>query len=115
MAATETTATGPTVKRHPIRGLIWGFVLGIGIAIYLVIFSVIAFGTLTPYLVILLTTIAGGAWGWFAPPKKPKGDKGDGPDGGAAPEGPPAAPPTVTSEAPSGDAGDDGPSGPQKA
>ena len=92
---TEPTEAAPRVKRHPVRGLIWGFVLGIGIGIYLVIFAVIAFGTKTPYLVIVLTTIAGGLWGWFAPPKKPKGEKET---EGEEPEGPPPAPPTVQSE-----------------
>ncbi len=112
---TEPTEAGPRVKRHPVRGLIWGFVLGIGIAIYLVIFAVIAFGTLTPFVVIGLTTIAGGLWGLFAPPKKPKGDKETEAD---EPLAPLSIPPTVQTGPggpPSAAGKAEPPSGPPKA
>jgi hypothetical protein len=64
-----TETTSPVVVRHLVRGVIWGLVTGFGLAIVLSAFSVIAIGTLTPIVVIVLVAILGGAWAWFAPPK----------------------------------------------
>jgi hypothetical protein len=84
MTATA-TATGPSVKRHPIRGFFWGLLAGIGVALILVNFAVIALGTLAPPAVALAGAVLGIAWGLFAPAK--------GGRPAAEPPMPPAAPP----------------------
>ncbi len=60
---------GP-IKRHPIRGALWGLVGGIGMAMVLISRAVIALGTLTPLVVIALVMVLGVAWAYVAPPKK---------------------------------------------
>ena len=77
-----TTTTAPRgISRHPIRGALYGLLLGLGIATYLVIFSVITFGWLVPVIVTMLGVVVGVAWSLFAPPK------------GTAPPVTPASPP----------------------
>ena len=44
---------------HPIRGLFGGLFLGIGVAMLLVVFAVIALGTLTPYIIIVIGVVIG--------------------------------------------------------
>jgi len=80
------------LKRHPIRGALWGFLLGLGVAVYLVIFKVIGFDNVTSVTVkIVLVVIAamalGALWGMFGPAKKPKGARL-----AAATDAPPPAP-----------------------
>ena len=69
-----TTQTQPKVKRHPIRGALWGLMMGIGVALILINFAVIAFGTIVPWIVIGVFVVLGVLWGLFAPAKKPKGE-----------------------------------------
>ena len=62
-----------TTKRHPIRGAIYGLCLGIGVAIYLIIFSIVEFNATTAIIVVVVCIVIGILWGLFAPAKKPKG------------------------------------------
>lgn len=71
------TSTGD-VKRHPIRGALWGLIAGLGLALLLFSYNVVALGTLTPYVVIVLGVAAGIGFGALAPAK------------GAAAQSPPA-------------------------
>ncbi len=59
------------LKRHPIRGAFYGLLLGVGAAIYLVIFAVTPFSVATTGIVIGLCMVLGIAWGAFAPAKQP--------------------------------------------
>jgi hypothetical protein len=63
------TATGPlpTVRRHPFLGLLGGLVLGLGVALWLVLFGVIALGTWPPLLVPPLAGLAGLVWAFWGP------------------------------------------------
>ena len=63
------SAPGP-VKRHPIRGGLWGLIGGIGAAMVLISRAVIALGTLTPLVVVLVFIVLGVAWAYLAPPKR---------------------------------------------
>ena len=54
--STADAARTPTVKRHPIRGALWGLTMGVGLAAALIGFAVIAV-----------------LWGMLAPAKSPKG------------------------------------------
>jgi hypothetical protein len=77
----------PTVMRHPIRGFFWGLLLGLGVALLLVNFAVIALGTLTPWVITLAVAVLGTLWGLFGPART----KGAPPV--PAPTAPPSAPP----------------------
>jgi hypothetical protein len=94
----------PSLKRHPIRGFVWGLVLGLGVALILVNFAVIALGTLTPWVITLAFAVLGVLWGLFAPAKT----KGTPPMAtappvtpGAPPSGPPPGPPPTPGAPPS--------------
>ncbi len=63
---TETSAT-QSIERHPIRGALFGLLLGLGLAVYLILFKVISLGLVVPIFVIALSVVAGAAWGRFAP------------------------------------------------
>jgi predicted lipid-binding transport protein (Tim44 family) len=61
--------SAPRIRRHPIKGLIGGLLLGLGAAIMLVIYRVIAFGTNTPVVVVVVGVVVGLALSLFAPPR----------------------------------------------
>ena len=77
------SATSGNVKKRPVRGGVWGLIAGIGLALLLIAYNVIALGTLTPYLVIALMVVVGVAWGSLGPAK----DRGDRAPDGARSEG----------------------------
>jgi hypothetical protein len=54
------------VNGRPIRGLLAGLSLGIGVALLLIVFAVIALGTLTPYIIVIVGVIVGLLLGMFA-------------------------------------------------
>jgi hypothetical protein len=62
--------TSGELKRRPIRGALWGLLLGIGVIALLVMYSVIAVGTLTPWVVLLAFIVLGALWGAFGPAKQ---------------------------------------------
>ena len=66
-----TTASMDTrVKRHPFRGAFYGALLGIGVAIYLVLFAVTPFSISTMITVVAIAAGVGLLWGTLAPAKK---------------------------------------------
>jgi hypothetical protein len=68
------------VRKHPVRGAIWGFFLGLGVAMYLVLFAIIAFGDWIPFTICVAAGITLGIlWALFAPAKQPKGPPPAGP------------------------------------
>lgn len=58
------------VKRHPIRGAFYGALVGIGVAIYLVLFAVTPFQISTVVTVVAIAAGVGLLWGTLAPAKK---------------------------------------------
>jgi len=74
-SVTQTSVTtGPlaaqgVVRRrsHPFIGLIGGLLLGLGVALLLISYSVVPLGLATPWLVIALFVILGLLWGLFGP------------------------------------------------
>jgi hypothetical protein len=64
-----TETTSQLVERYPVRGALWGLLLGVGLAIYLIMFKVVTIGPVIPIVVIVLSIGAGIAWGKFAPPR----------------------------------------------
>ena len=61
------------IKRHPIRGLLWGILLGLGIALVAVGQGWAALGTLPPLILFLVGLVVGTLWGMYGPAKAPKG------------------------------------------
>ena len=57
------------IKKRPVRGGIWGLLFGLGVALLLIAFNVIAFGTMPPYVVAVLGVVAGVLWGIYGPAK----------------------------------------------
>lgn len=105
-----TTQTQPKVKRHPIRGALWGLLGGFGVALILFNFGVITLprqGWLWWVVVIVGFVVLGILWGMFGPAKKPKGEPPPAATVGEAPAAT-AEPEPVTS--PPEPAGDDSPS-----
>lgn len=71
-----TTTVSPaqsTVHYHPIRGAIYGLFFGLGLALVLMVFKVLALSV--PMILILgvVFLVLGGVWGRLAPPRAPKG------------------------------------------
>jgi len=60
------------VIRHPIRGLLWGLVFGIGLAFALVFSTIIVFARQPVAITIAIGTVAGLVWGVLGPPRTPK-------------------------------------------
>ena len=69
MTATTTT----TIKRKPIRGFLYGIVLGLGLTLIVVGQGIAALGTWPPFLVLIGGIVAGTLWATFGPAKAPKG------------------------------------------
>lgn len=87
----------PTTKRRPIRGLLYGLMLGLGLALLVVGQGIAALGTWPPFLVLVGGIIAGTLWSLYGPAKAPKGT----PPAAATPEPEPEPEPVpVAAEAP---------------
>jgi hypothetical protein len=67
---TATHAPETVLKRHPISGILFGAMLGIGVAIYLVLFSITPFEWATIGIVVGVGAVLGFLWGMFAPAKQ---------------------------------------------
>ena len=67
------------LKRHPVRGALWGLVLGLGVFVYLTfVWPVIGLDDVTAVAikggaVVGSVMLAAILWGLFGPAKKPKG------------------------------------------
>lgn len=68
MTAPAPSVPTQKVKRHPIRATLSGLLLGIGLALLLISFSVIALGTMTPFVVMGLCTVLGLVLSFVVPP-----------------------------------------------
>lgn len=61
------------VVRYPIRGALWGLLLGLGAAIYSLLFGVFEISSIVgPVVVIAAGVVLGILWATLAPAKKPK-------------------------------------------
>jgi len=85
------------LKRHPVRAAIWGFILGLGVFVYLTfVWPVIGLDNVTSVAlkgaaVVVGVMLLAILWGLFGPAKKPKG---------VAPFTADAAPPAPAEDAP---------------
>ena len=58
------------LRRHPIRGAIWGLLLGLGLGLLLMVLYVLQASIPTLIIGGVVFAVLGGLWGAFAPPKK---------------------------------------------
>ncbi len=99
------TTTAPALRRHPIRGTLYGLVAGLGVALILIDRAVIALGTLTPIVIVLIGGVLGLVWAWFGPAR----DAGPPPEvAEEAAEEDTAEQDTAEEDMPDEDTGDDG-------
>ncbi len=62
-----------TIVRHPIRGALYGLMLGLGGAMWLTLAGVINLLDIVPTVIVVVAGIVIGIlWSMFAPAKKPK-------------------------------------------
>ncbi|HSM02196.1 MAG TPA: hypothetical protein VK960_07170 [Acidimicrobiia bacterium] len=64
-----------TLHRHPIRGLMWGLVFGVGLTGLLISFSLVPLSISNLIIYPAIVAVVSTVWGSFAPPKKPKGPR----------------------------------------
>lgn len=73
-APTNATMEIPTeIKRHPVRGFLWGLITGIGLALVLVITKVIMLSIPSIVITIVVVALLCTIWGLVGPAKKAKG------------------------------------------
>jgi hypothetical protein len=63
-----------TLKRHPVRGFVWGIVAGLGIGLLLMVLSIVPLSIPTLVVYTAAAAVSGLVWGIIGPPRKPKGD-----------------------------------------
>lgn len=56
-----------SARRHPVRGFFGGLLVGLGLALLLLSYSVVPFGGATPWVMIGVLTVLGLLWGLFGP------------------------------------------------
>jgi hypothetical protein len=59
-------------KTHPVRGILWGLMMGLGLSIVLVLTKVIPFALVPMLIVLVLGTAVGALWSIFGPARQPK-------------------------------------------
>ena len=67
--------TDTTLRRHPVRGLIWGVIAGLGAGLLLMVLSIVPLSIPTLIYITVGMAVFGVVWGSVAPAKKPKGPK----------------------------------------
>jgi hypothetical protein len=65
--------TTQTLKRHPIRGFIWGLVFGLGAGLLLMVLSIVPLSIPTLAIYTGAAAVLGLVWGMVGPAKQPKG------------------------------------------
>lgn len=61
------------LKRHPVRGFLYGVLFGLGLAMIFVGQGWTALGTWGPFVVFVVGLVLATLWGAFGPAKPPKG------------------------------------------
>lgn len=95
-------AVATTKKSHPIRGALYGIILGLGLALIAVGRKMVNLDSIVPVILVVVGIAIGIIWGMVAPAKKPKGPA---PVESLRPE-PTAEPASETAEESAADAGD---------
>jgi hypothetical protein len=70
--ATKTVDKQLVKKTHPIRGILWGLMMGLGLSVVLVLTKVIPLDVVPMLIALALGAVAGTLWSIFGPAKRPK-------------------------------------------
>jgi hypothetical protein len=70
---TVTTTPVPFRKAHPIRGILWGFMMGLGATVIAILLKIIPFDLVWAVIVLAGGIVVGILWSTLGPAKKPKG------------------------------------------
>ena len=70
--ATNTVDQQLVKKTHPVRGILWGLMMGFGLSIVLVLTKVIPLDLVPMLIVLILGTVVGTIWSLFGPAKHAK-------------------------------------------
>ncbi len=73
MTTTEATLPTTSVRRFPIRGVVWGLMFGIGLTLVLVVTKAVSLDVMTLIIVTAAGTVAGVLWSLFGPARKADG------------------------------------------
>jgi hypothetical protein len=73
MTTTTLTSSATTVRYHPIRGAVYGLLFGVGLALVLMVFKVLALSVPLILVLAVVFLVLGALWGRFAPVRAPKG------------------------------------------
>lgn len=57
-------------RKHPFRGFFGGLLFGLGLALLLLSYAVVPFGSATPWIVIGAFAVLGLLWGLFGPRRR---------------------------------------------
>ncbi|MBT8216150.1 MAG: hypothetical protein HKN74_08405 [Acidimicrobiia bacterium] len=68
-----TGGRGLVKQTHPIRGALWGLMLGLGLAIVLVVTTVIELNLAQIILAVIVGMAIGVGWSLFGPARRPRG------------------------------------------
>ncbi len=71
-AATNSHQEELVKKTHPVRGILWGLMMGLGLSVVLVLTKVIPLALGPMLIVLVLGTVVGTVWSIFGPAKRPK-------------------------------------------
>ena len=72
MTDSATPNDGPTKQTHPARGVLWGLLFGLGLALLAIVTRTVVLGWLPFILLLVVGTAIGLAWSLFGPARKPK-------------------------------------------
>lgn len=72
-ASISATTRPAHLQRHPIRGLLWGLMMGIGLTLVLVVTKVISLDLTMMIVVTAIAMLVAVLWSTVGPPKQPKG------------------------------------------
>lgn len=72
-ASIAATTHAAKLQRHPIRGLLWGLMMGIGLTLLLVVTKVISLDLTMMIVVTAIAMLVAVLWSTVGPAKQPKG------------------------------------------
>lgn len=70
MGRFEVTAT--TARRHPVRGALYGIVLGLGLALVAIGRKLVTLDSIMPLVIVVVGIVIGVLWSMLGPAKNPK-------------------------------------------
>jgi hypothetical protein len=93
----------PVKQTHPVRGVLWGIMFGLGLVIVLILTKIISLDLVQALIVFVIAVVVGTVWSLYGPAKAPKTPA---PSAQALPlivhgvEPPPATPQSAPQQAP---------------